>query len=148
MRDKVLLIIRGLPGSGKSTLASRICKSFTPSEEELNVVHCETDDYFRMGNWYAFEPSLVPQAHKWCYEKCKTHMGYGEAHTIIVSNTSTRQWEYEKYIALAREYGYKVQVIDVHGEFNNVHGVPPEAVERMDTRWEPFNRNLLKRDVK
>lgn len=62
---------------------------------------------------------------------------------VIVSNTSSRKWEFEKYIALARKYGYKVQVIDVHGEFENVHGVPEETLKKMEERWEPFDRKLL-----
>jgi hypothetical protein len=28
-------------------------------------------------------------------------------------------------------------IIEVHGDFGNIHGVPPEKIESMRKRWEP-----------
>jgi hypothetical protein len=30
-----------------------------------------------------------------------------------------------------------VQVIEVHGDFGNIHGVPDETIAKMRARWEP-----------
>jgi len=56
---------------------------------------------------------------------------------VVVSNTATQPWELEPYLNLARQHGYTVQVVECHGNFGSVHGVPPEAVERMRARWVP-----------
>lgn len=144
--SKVLIIIRGLPGSGKSTLAGFIHDSIlcNGGMNGWEVTHHQADDYFGFGKEYKFKPEDIPKAHKWCYDMVTNAM-LREVKTIIVSNTATRQWEYRKYIDLAREHGYKVQVIDVHGEFENVHGVPEEHLKKMEERWEPFDRTLLRK---
>lgn len=142
MTDKVLIIIRGLPGSGKSYLASDI--RFAALEYGIFCESFEADDYFRMKTGtYEFVPSEVPKAHQYCYTRCQDAMKHGIT-KVIVSNTATRQWEYQKYIDLAREHGHKVQVIDVHGEFENIHGVPEEHLTKMAERWEPFDRQMLR----
>lgn len=33
--------------------------------------------------------------------------------------------------------GYEVRVVECKGRWQNVHGVPAEAIERMADRWEP-----------
>ncbi len=141
MTDKVLIIIRGLPGSGKSKLAETL--AFGNDEGGSFTTICEADEYFvGVDGTYKFEPDKVHLAHQWCFQKARLAVDHGDE-CVIVSNTATRQWEYKKYIAIAREHGYKVQVIDVHGEFENVHGVPEEHLTKMEERWEPFNRELL-----
>lgn len=144
MTDKVLIIIRGLPGSGKSFLAEAIRDSNRHYNGIWPTTICEADDFFNLRTGkYEYVAALVSKAHQWCFNKCKEHIELGDE-CVIVSNTATRQWEYKKYIDLAREYGYKVQVIDVHGEFENVHGVPEEHLTKMEERWEPFDRQMLR----
>jgi adenylylsulfate kinase-like enzyme len=140
--NKVLIIIRGLPGSGKSTLAAAIEDSIK-EETYDDVIRCEADNFFTdsKGN-YNFIKEELPQAHRWCYNICKEAMEYGYG-TVIVSNTSCSRGEYARYIDLARQHDYAIQVIDVHGEFESVHGVPPETMDKMNERWEPFDRSLL-----
>jgi len=144
MTDKVLIIIRGLPGSGKSFLAHHIHDAIlcNGGMNGWEVEHWQADDFFGIGKEYKFTPEDVPKAHKWCFNGVVNSM-LRKVENIIVSNTATRRWEYENYIKAAREYGYKVQVIDVHGEFENVHGVPEEHLTKMAERWEPFDRELL-----
>jgi predicted kinase len=139
---KVLMIIRGLPGSGKSTLADTIAASIK-EETYDDVVRCEADDFFTdKYGYYNFIKEKLPEAHRLCYNKCKEAMEYGYG-TVIVSNTSVSRGEYTRYIELARQHNYAIQVIDVHGEFESVHGVPEDALARMEERWEPFDRSLL-----
>lgn len=138
--NKLLILIRGVSGSGKSTLANMIRASTSPTPK----IH-EADQYFidPRGS-YNFQQELIWEAHRWCYNNVKQSMYFKEP-LIIVSNTSTRRWEYEQYVVLARQYGYMIQVIDVHGEFQNIHNLPEEALKRMEERWTPFDRQLLDR---
>jgi len=124
-----LYIIRGLPGSGKTTLAKK-----------LGCLYCEADGFFQTEEGYKFDASKLPQAHAWCFaavdEVCR-----GGKEDVAVSNTFTQRWEYEPYLEMAKEFGYQVQVIEVHGDFGSVHGVPEGTIARMGARWEPHRRD-------
>lgn len=140
MANKVMIIIRGLPGSGKSTIADNL--EYALGIHVGKVASCEADDYFLVNGEYMFDKNKLPEAHRHCYNKAEFAMKDNFDY-VIVSNTSLSRGEYMRYIDLARQYDYKIQVIDVHGEFESVHGVPQEQLERMEQRWEPFDRSLL-----
>lgn len=141
---KLLIIIRGLPGSGKSTLALQLMDGWDIGGEKY--AWFEADHYFEEpgqdGPVYRFAKEQVPQAHKWCQENIEAAMR-ASIPNIVVSNTSTTKKEYMPYIEMAKECGYKVQVIDLYGDFGNTHNVPQEVISRMKARWEPFDRSIL-----
>lgn len=117
-----LTLIRGLPGSGKTTLA----KTFAAR----GCAHFEADMFF--GDDYQFEPSKLPDAHRWCQESAKAALDAGR--DVVVSNTFSRVWEMQPYLSMTSD----VAVIHATGRFGNVHGVPPAAIERMAARWERY----------
>lgn len=124
---KELFLLRGLPGSGKSTLA-----------KSISDVHYEADMYFvdAEGN-YNFNAALLKDAHNWCQLMTRTAMEYNTP-KIVVSNTFTQEWEMDAYREMAQEYGYTVFSLVVenrHGGVNE-HGVPEEALVRMEDRFE------------
>ena len=124
--EKILTICRGIPGSGKSTFA-----------KTLGGQHYEADMFFidEEGN-YNFDVSKIKDAHQWCQSIVKTDMIL-EYPKIVVSNTSTKEWEMEPYFKLAKEYGYSVFSIVVenrHGGVNQ-HGVPEDKIEQMKNRF-------------
>ena len=124
--EKVLYIVRGIPGSGKSTFA-----------KTLGGQHYEADMFFidEEGN-YKFDVTKIKDAHQWCQSFVKTDMIL-EYPKIVVSNTSTQEWEMEPYFTLAKEYGYTVFTIVVenrHGGVNQ-HGVPEDKLEQMRNRF-------------
>ena len=125
--NKELYILRGLPGSGKSTLA-----------ESLGGYNLEADTYFTNDDGeYNFDPSKLPDAHKWCQSMVEELMTEN-VERIILSNTSTQEWEMRPYVDMAEENGYSVFSLIVenrHGG-NNIHGVPSESIERMKNRFE------------
>jgi len=57
---------------------------------------------------------------------------------IVVSNTSTQEWEMTPYREIAEENGYLVFYLIVENRHNgdNIHGVPSEVIERMKNRFE------------
>jgi predicted kinase len=136
---KTLFLIRGLPSSGKSTKAKEIFKD--SSDAEI----CEADQYFidEETGEYKFDPSKLSEAHKACREKVKDAMSL-MVDCVIVSNTSTRLFEYQVYLDMAKQYGYKVNIINIFdgGKTDeelakrNVHRVPLEVIKAMRARWE------------
>jgi len=125
--EKILTICRGIPGSGKSTFS-----------KTLGGQHYEADMFFidEEGN-YKFDVTKIKDAHQWCQGMVKTDMIL-EYPKIVVSNTSTQEWEMEPYFKLAKEYGYDVFSIVVenrHGGINQ-HGVPEDKLQMMKDRFQ------------
>lgn len=133
----MLIIVRGLPGSGKSTLAHNLASM------DIRMKVFEVDDYFRIDGKYQFDPTKLPKAHADCLTR--TIAWLKDRGTAIVSNTFTQRWEYQPYLDMAKKYGVKVQVIEVHGDavayWDNTHSVPDAVLARMKSRWEPHENN-------
>lgn len=119
-----LVLIRGLPGSGKSTIARSMA----------GYVHLEADMFFAQDGEYKFDAGKIKDAHAWC--QAMTRDALSQEKDVVVSNTFTQQWEMIPYIRMATEYGIVAQIIEAKGNFMNVHGVPPEVIEKMRARWE------------
>lgn len=126
-----LLIIRGIPGSGKSTLAKRLIdKGFIQS-------WFEADMYFMdINGEYKFDREKLGEAHRFCERY--TDRELQDKNSVMVSNTFTRMWEIEPYIALAKKHNVPIMVIECKGDYQNVHGVSDETIQLMKERWEPL----------
>jgi predicted kinase len=128
--------MRGLPGSGKSAVAEALAPG--------NVY--AADDYPGLyGENMSFNPSLLGKAHESTKNKVIEAMDRGET-KIALANTNTQHWEMSPYVKAAQERGYYVTFVHVEGTVSptgestkNIHGVPPEALERMKARFEPFD---------
>ncbi|WP_375749834.1 ATP-binding protein [Vibrio sp. HN007] len=122
------ILIRGLPGSGKTTLAKKM-------KTQLGAKHYEADMYFedRHGN-YVYDASKIVSAHRWCQEQTKQALK--EGHNVIVSNTFVQQWEMKVYEDMASEEGIELSVFICNGEYQNIHNVPEEVIDRMRQNWE------------
>jgi predicted kinase len=120
---RVLYIIRGVPGAGKSTLA-----------EKLTVYNYAADDYFG-ATGRQWDKESLKASHDWCKRQVELAMTH-EVEEIAVNNTFTRKWEYDPYVKLAEQHGYKVVEIIVKSDFMSVHHVPQEKVEEMRKRFE------------
>ena len=116
-----LIIIRGLPGSGKTTIA----KTQFP-----DYILVETDMFFMHKGEYKYNPKKIKEAHAWCYETVRAFLNSG--YNVVVANTFTQRWEFQKYIDL----GFSYKIIVAKGNYNSVHNVPKHVIERMKNRWE------------
>jgi len=128
---KKLFILRGVPGCGKSTVAEAI-KSLNEQ-----VIHLEADQFFiTKDGTYQFDSKKLNEAHAWCMEKFK--QAIANNYDIILSNTSTRLWEFENYKKIAENAGYQVYCLIVENRHDgkNIHGVSEEKIEQMKKRFE------------
>ena len=133
-RNLKLILIRGISGSGKTTYAKRLM------QEDPTLSHYEADMFFYKDGKYNFDPSKLKDAHAWCKNKTEEDLRNGKS--VIVSNTFTQRWEIEPYIELGKKYGADVLIKKTTGNYQNVHGVPPEALERMKSRWEDIDGEM------
>ena len=123
-RDQ-LILIRGLPGSGKSTLARSLAI--------IGFEHFEADMYFERDGIYRYDASRIKEAHAWCQKMTREALAAGKR--VVVSNTFTRLQEMEPYRSMAE----LVRVVQAKGNWENIHGVPAETIQRMKQRWEALH---------
>lgn len=120
----MLILVRGLPGSGKSTLAQKQFGFYK---------HLEADMYFNMDGEYKFDASQLGAAHGWCKDQTRKYLSMNR--DVIVTNTFTQAWELADYLKIAKDFGITAQVIEMQTQYQNIHGVPEEAITRMRNRW-------------
>ena len=125
-----MIIVRGIPGSGKSTLARILAKAH-------GALHVETDMLRFVDGKYHYDPAETQGLRAQCVANTELAITQGES--IVVSNLFILLSDLEPYTALAEKYGMKVQIIECHGEFGNIHGVPVDVVDKMREFFEPHN---------
>ena len=142
---KICYILRGLPGTGKSELAQAIMSGAFPTG--FGAIF-STDDRFMVDGEYQFNPADLPVNHaenlRLATEWMKKHSQVISKAHCIIDNTNTQHWEYENYIKAAKANDFRVQIISVDWQQEdihlyaerNTHGVPVEAIQRMADRWE------------
>lgn len=136
---RTLTLIRGVPGSGKSTLAHKLLVA--EGTRGNTAAHYEADMYFvESDGVYRFNPKFIKSAHAWCQKAAREAMVRG-VESIIVSNTFVKLWEMDHYKTIAKDYGYKVIEIICHSDFESVHNVPIETIERMRGNFEYWDQN-------
>lgn len=130
-----LFLIRGMPGSGKSTLAKFLAKN-----------HFEADQYFYSfdGN-YEFDATKLFAAHMWCQNRTRDILLLG--YDVAVSNTFTTNKELKPYFDIAAEIGIVPTVILCQNQFDNIHDVPQETLDRMKQRFTYDISSLFKKET-
>ena len=133
-----LILVRGLPGSGKTTFA----------REVADAVY-SADDHFTVGGVYTFDPTLLPAAHELCRRNVRESLvlalgGASHRKRVAVANTFSRTWEMEKFVAMAKELGVRLFIVDLFDAGMSdaelaarcVHAVPERAIAVQRARWE------------
>ena len=143
--EKTVTILRGLPGSGKSTYAKN---------HHNGAVICSADSFFvDEQGIYHFQKLRIGDAHEHCLNQFIAAVLVGES-DVVVDNTNTCQWEYEKYILLGKKYGYTVKIVRMHADAShldslverNVHNVNKRTMRQMLDRFEDDTREHIVHD--
>lgn len=125
-----LIIVRGLPGSGKSTFV----KNYMSTHSSTNYIHFEADQFFIRNGEYKFDGSLIKKAHEWCFYNVLQALQNGN--NVIVSNTFVARWEMAKYLEIVGYVPVNITIINIRSQYQNIHDVPNEVVQKMKSRWE------------
>lgn len=125
-----LFLVRGHPGSGKTTHAQAL------QAQHPGLIHIENDQLFvdDQGH-YTFDLSRHQEAKDTCLARTRVALEAGQS--VVVSNTFTTRAELAPYLALAHTTGHACRVIEMHGQFPNVHAVPAGVVEAKKAAFEP-----------
>jgi predicted kinase len=125
--DQVLIIMQGASGSGKSTKAKELAPQY-------NAVIFGSDEFFYVDGVYKFNPKFLGLYHKKNLDRTVEALQNGQS--VLVDNTNTQCWEAQPYVKAAVELGVEVIFVRCEGQYNNIHGVPPEKVVQMRNRLE------------
>lgn len=134
---KSLIIVRGLPGSGKSTIAHDLAR--TSGLRGYSIEICETDQFFMKDGKYEFDASKLHRYHTKNQDACWNAMK-NDVDWVVVSNTSLTLSEVVPYIHSAVLSGYDVQVVTAKGNYESLHAVPLETIERMRRKTVPHDK--------
>ena len=132
--NKQVYIIRGISGSGKSTLARKIANLHSLENKVAKIF--ETDNYFMENGEYKFDASKLKENHAKCFNDFLDALNDRHVDVVIVANTFTRKWEYVNYADAAKDSGYEVTMLIANGNYQNVHNVPDDVVQKMKNRFE------------
>jgi len=133
MKNNRLVLVRGLPGSGKSTYA----KSYF-----VGHIHLEADMYFTQPDGsYDWAAERLGKAHSWCFETTKIMLNNG--YDVVVSNTFTMLKELNPYIELATSTDTPYIVFRIVSDYQSVHNVPKVVIEKMRSRFEDYEQEVI-----
>lgn len=135
--DYDLVLVRGVSGSGKSTFARELQDNILGTRSILDVPEIfEADLAFMDQGVYKFDWTKLGKAHDDCHKGVKDRLLRGKP--CIVANTLTREFELAPYFDITSQFeGLDVCVVDLYTQFGNVHGVPPEVVNKQALRFIP-----------
>jgi hypothetical protein len=158
-REKICWIMIGASGSGKSTQVDKIIMSYIRMQRSEDILCKDTRDYsqlfsdvvfsadkfFTKEDAYNFVPSRLAEAHEECIKKFTMTVSQCYESMVIVDNTNTSIAQISPYIAVAKAFGYIVNIIYCSAQNPNRHDVPVqtvrfqrESIQNMLMDWPPY----------
>lgn len=130
--SRVVVLLRGCSGSGKSEFANYLACLTDEVSSCPKVCIVSADDFFtdKDGN-YNFNHEKLGLAHRQCKNKFFTCLKENVP-LIIVSNTNSKEYEFNYYLDIAKQFNYTVFSIVIenrHGNKNS-HNVPEATIQK------------------
>lgn len=144
IKDRKLIIMRGLPGSGKSEKARRLVGN--------GIIH-STDEFFIENGEYMFDYDNVGRYHYFNFLSSARSMQDGIS-PIIIDNTNIVTSDCVDYVELGKAYGYEIIIVEPDTDWafdieelmkRNTHRVSRETMVEMLEKYEKpevFKRKL------
>ena len=136
MKQKQIVITRGVSSSGKTTLSNLIC-------QQVGNVEISADHYFydADGN-YNFDASKLGKAHEHCKKMFMLFLNEPSVNTIVVANTNTNPEEFKFYEDEGKKAGAMIIFLVIERRHDNInsHSIPEHVLERQEQNI----RNSLK----
>lgn len=135
---KTMYLLRGVSGSGKSTLAKNLAAMTGGYHVENDTYHLDADGVYR------YDITNKEKAQDLCFSAAVEKMMEGNGRDIIVANTNTDYEAIDKYLGVAKVFGYTVVSLVVenrHGN-NSVQDFPERIRDRQ--AWEIVESLKLK----
>lgn len=142
IKNKTVIILRGLPGAGKSYLRSQIA-DISPSYDVISA-----DSYWlRPDGKYSFNFKELGAAHDWAHKNFLYSISKENEDpplVVLVDNTNITLKDCKFYIDAAISAGWNIVLWESGTEwaFNpqicfekNTHGVPLETIKNMQAKW-------------
>jgi hypothetical protein len=90
---------------------------------------------------YDWTADRLGKAHSWCFETTKIMLNNG--YDVVVSNTFTMLKELNPYIELADCNDIQCAVFRMASEYNSIHNVPQVVIEKMRSRFEDYEEEVI-----
>lgn len=127
MKQRQIVIIRGVAGVGKSSFANLIA-------EPKKI--CTADDYFEDGQGnYRFVREEIGKAHEYCRKEFDNALMDDNILNIVVANTNVTMRDMSYYRMRADALGIRVTyvVLEKRHDNENIHGCDQEVIDRQHT---------------
>lgn len=118
----LMILMQGPPGRGKSTVARTIARLTGARICSTDSFHCDYD-----GRWL-WQPDNLGYFHAWNVWLAEHYLSQGQS--VLIDNCNITNAHARPYVALA---------FRCRGEYESIHGVPPEVVQAMRDKIETLD---------
>ena len=129
-KERVLILVRGIPGSGKSTFAEMMAR---PKFDKILSADMFFEDADGNYNWVG---EKLRYAHAWCFDRVEECLKYNTPR-VYVANVLNRERDVREYKELAEKYNYEFVsiIVENRNERLSVHDVPKENIVKMVNKF-------------
>jgi len=141
--QKTVIINRGIPASGKSTFAKII--SDTLQKVGISSIIHSTDNFFIVEDKFIFDSNKLQEYH--LKNQNNFFNSLKEKYDVVIcDNTNIEPWEIKPYFNMAKEFDYKVLLLNFSLRDINEHiqnsknkNIPPEVIKNFYEKFESIN---------